>query len=49
MEDKIVTLGGHLTPGTITSVKVVIAIGVIEDTSIKAGLDPRINQMDVTF
>ncbi|MFB3886378.1 MAG: PPC domain-containing DNA-binding protein [Thermodesulfobacteriota bacterium] len=49
MEDRIVTLGGHLTPGTITSVKVVIAIGVIEDTSIKAGLDPRINQMDVTF
>src|SRR4030043_2453007 len=28
MEDKIVTLGGHLTPGTITSVKVVIVIGV---------------------
>jgi len=49
MKDKIVTLGGHLTPGTITSIKVVIVIGVIEDTSIKAGLDPRINQMDITF
>ncbi len=49
MEDKIVTMGGHLTTGTITSVKVVIAIGVIEDASIKAGLDPRINQMDITF
>ena len=49
MEDKIVTLGGHLTPGTMTSVKVVIVIGVIEDTFIKAGLDPRINQMDITF
>ena len=49
MEDKIVTMGGHLTPGTITSVKVVIVIGIIEDTSIKAGLDPRINQMDITF
>ena len=47
MEDKVVTLGGHLTPGTLTSIKVVIVIGVIEETNIKAGLDPRINQMDV--
>lgn len=49
MEDKIVTLGGHLTPGTITSVKVVIVIGVVEGSDIKAGLDPRINQIDVKF
>ncbi len=49
IEDKIVTLGGHLTPGTLTSVKVVIVIGVIEQTNIKAGLDPRINQIDVRF
>jgi len=49
MEDKIVTLGGHLTPGTITSVKVVIVIGVIENSNIKAALDPRINQIDVKF
>ncbi len=49
MEDKIVTLGGHLTPGTLTSVKVVIVIGVIENSNIKAALDPRINQIDVTF
>jgi len=47
MEDKIVTLGGHLIPGTLTSVKVVIVIGVIEDSNIKAALDPRINQIDV--
>jgi predicted DNA-binding protein with PD1-like motif len=47
MEDKIVTLGGHLIPGTITSVKVVIVIGVIEDSNIKAALDPKINQIDV--
>jgi predicted DNA-binding protein with PD1-like motif len=47
--DNIVTLGGHLIPGTLTSVKVVIVIGVIEETNIKAGLDPRINQMDVKF
>ena len=49
MEDKVVTLGGHLTPGAITSVKVVVVIGVIEDTDIRAGLDPRLNQIDVKF
>jgi len=49
VEDKVVTLGGHLTPGTITSVKVVIVLGVIEDSNIKTGLDPRINQIDLKF
>jgi predicted DNA-binding protein with PD1-like motif len=49
MEDRVVTLGGHLIPGTLTSIKVVIAIGVIEETNIRAGLDPRINQIDVKF
>jgi predicted DNA-binding protein with PD1-like motif len=47
MEDRVVTLGGHITPGTITSVKVVVAIGIIEDTDIRASLDPRLNQFDV--
>jgi predicted DNA-binding protein with PD1-like motif len=47
IEDKIVTLGGHLDPGTLTSVKVVIVIGAIEDSNIRADLDPRINQIDV--
>ena len=49
MNDQVVTLGGHLTSGTLTSIKVVIVIGVIEDTDIKAGLDPRLNQTDVKF
>jgi len=49
VEDRIVTLGGHLTAGTLTSVKVVVVIGVVEETNIKAGLDPRINQVDVKF
>jgi len=49
MEDRVVTLGGHLVPGTLTSIKVVIAIGVVEETNIGAGLDPRINQVDVKF
>jgi predicted DNA-binding protein with PD1-like motif len=47
VEDKVVTLGGHLISGTLTSVKVVIVIGVVEESNIKAGLDPRINQIDV--
>jgi len=49
MEDKVVTLGGHLIPGVITSVKVVVVIGVIEETNIRASLDSRINQIDVKF
>ena len=49
IEDRVVTLGGHLVPGTLTSIKVVVAVGVIEETNIRAGLDPRINQIDVKF
>lgn len=49
IEERVVTLGGHLTPGTLTSIKVVIAIGVIEETNIGTGLDPRINQIDLKF
>jgi predicted DNA-binding protein with PD1-like motif len=47
MENQVVTFGGHLTPGVITSIKVVVVIGVIEESNIRAGLDPRINQIDV--
>ncbi len=47
--EKVTTLGGHLTSGIITSVKVVVAIGVIEESNIRAGLDPRTNQIDVGF
>ncbi len=49
MGDKVVTLGGHLTPGTITSIKVVVIVGVIESSDIRAALDPKINQVDLTF
>jgi predicted DNA-binding protein with PD1-like motif len=49
MEDKVITLGGHLVPGVITSIKVVVVIGVIEETNIRAGVDSRINQIDVEF
>ena len=49
MNDKVVTLGGRLIPGAITSIKVVIVIGIIEGAQIRAGKDPRLDQMDVTF
>lgn len=49
LEDKVVTLGGHLIPGVLTSLKVVVVIGVIKGTNIRAGLDSRINQIDVKF
>jgi len=49
VQDQVTTLGGHLTTGVITSIKVVVMIGVIEESNIRAGLDPRINQIDVRF
>lgn len=49
IDDEIVSLGGHLIKGTITSIKVVVVIGVIEDTDIKAALDPKVNQINVDF
>jgi predicted DNA-binding protein with PD1-like motif len=49
LDDKIATMGGHLTSGTIASIKVVIVIGVIEDSRIKAAVDPNINQSEIYF
>ncbi len=49
IDDKVVSLGGHLVPGTITSIKVVVVIGVIEGAGIKAALDPKLNQIDMSF
>ena len=47
IDDKIVTFGGHLTNGTITSIKCVIVIGVIDDARIRAANDPAINQTEI--
>ncbi len=49
LDDKIVTMGGHLTSGTIASIKVIVVIGVIEDSRIKAAVDPNINQNEIYF
>jgi predicted DNA-binding protein with PD1-like motif len=47
--DEVVTLGGHLTSGVITSIKMVVVLGVIEESDIRAGLDLSVNQIDVKF
>ena len=39
IDDKIITLGGHLTKGTITSLSCVMIIGVIDDPKIFAAED----------
>ena len=49
IEDNVITLGGHLSPGVITSIKVVVVIGVIEDSPIRAAIDPTTNQVDIIF
>ncbi len=49
VDGKTVVLGGHLGPGNITSIKIVVIIGVIEDSPIKAALDPNINQVNLFF
>jgi len=49
IDDKLVSLGGHLVTGTITSIKVVVVIGEIGNTNIKAALDSNINQIDIDF
>lgn len=48
-DGKTAVRGGHLGPGVLTSIKCVAIIGVIEDSNIKASLDPTINQVNVTF
>jgi len=49
VDDRIVTMGGHLTSGTLASIKVVIAIGVIDDPDIRAAIDPGVNQTEIFF
>lgn len=45
--DKIVTLGGHLTEGTICGIKVVIAILVLSDAQIYAEKDQTTQSFDI--
>jgi predicted DNA-binding protein with PD1-like motif len=49
MGEEVATLGGHLSAGVITSIKVVVIIGVIAETTLRARVDPRIHQTDVVL
>ena len=48
-ENKIISLGGHLTEGTIAGIKVVVAILVLEGGSPFAGFDEKTKTFDIMF
>jgi len=45
--DKVVTLGGHLTEGTICGIKVVVAILVLTDGGVYADKDQKTKSFDI--
>lgn len=45
--DTVVTLGGHLTEGTICGIKVVIAILVLEESGVYAEMDGNTSSIDI--
>ena len=48
-DDNIVTLGGHLTGGTVCGIKVVVAILVLTDDSVYADEDGETRTFDIFF
>lgn len=48
-DDSIVTLGGHLTGGTVCGIKVVVAILVLTDDSVYAAEDGATRTFDIFF
>jgi predicted DNA-binding protein with PD1-like motif len=49
LNESVVTLGGHLTEGTICSIKVVVAVGVLDGKGIRADQDPATSATDIFF
>ena len=47
--DEVVTLGGHLTEGTICGIKVVVAILVLKDNRVYAAEDSETQTVDIYF
>ncbi len=47
--ERIVTLGGHLTEGTVCGIKVAIAIAALADDSVYAAEDGRSRSFDIFF
>ena len=48
-DDTVVTLGGHLTEGTICGIKVVVAILVLEEGGIYADMDENTKSFDLLW
>lgn len=49
MDDKIVTLGGHLMNGTITWIKIAVAIAVLDDAPMVSTMDDITKSFDLAF
>lgn len=49
VEDSVVTMGGHLTEGTIAGIKVVVAIAILEKGSATAAFDEATKSNDIFF
>jgi len=47
--DRVVTLGGHLTEGTICAIKTVVSILVMTDSSVYASHDETTQSVDIFF
>ena len=48
-DDTVVTLGGHLTPGTIAGVKVAVAIAVVEAGASRTSYDEATKSLEIFF
>ena len=48
-DDTVVTLGGHLTEGTVCDIKCVVAVLVIDPGGVRAGTDPVTRSADLFF
>lgn len=46
-DEKVVGVGGHLMEGTIVSIKLVVAIGVLEDGSVGTSFDEITQSLDI--
>lgn len=45
--DTVVTMGGHLTEGTVTAMKVVVALGEVDHPGMRAGFDTTTESIDL--
>jgi predicted DNA-binding protein with PD1-like motif len=48
-DETVVTLGGHLTEGTLCGIKVVVAVLVIGEERVRAAVDPPTKSFDISL